>query len=48
MEIKVRKKKQCTIFYLIFFFFGEGDWKRKTFIYTMFEIVNLLTSLLFF
>lgn len=47
MEIKVRKKKQCTIFYLIFFFLG-GDWKRKTFIYTMFEIVNLLTSLLFF
>lgn len=47
MEIKVRKKKQCTIFYLIFFLRG-GDWKRKTFIYTMFEIVNLLTSLLFF
>lgn len=46
MEIKVRKKKQCTIFYL--FFFGGGDWKRKTFIYTMFEIWNLLTSLLFF
>lgn len=39
------------MYYILFNFFfleGGGDWKRKTFIYTMFEIVNLLTSLLFF
>lgn len=38
------------MYYILFnfFFAGGGDWKRKTFIYTMFEIVNLLTSLLFF